>query len=464
MVEATVVRAPAGLGKTSLVLEAVASGDVDTVEVYAPTHALCEEQADKLREANPDITCKVIGGRGHLGTDGQPLCRKDDLASEVAAAGGDVSSALCHARGGKGESDRRCPHYDSCAYIAQFKPTQVTFYPHAYLGLERMRLEADPPRFAVIDESFFLAGVGKYSIPRSLLRAEFVGHCARTVLDAIDVALLNGLPLLQRLRSREILHAEIESAVKELRGGRPPISPDMTEAQQHAGLALLRQQTELINLLTAVRAELFTRRAASHALRYCGATDTVVVHTKARIRRFSHRPPQGERYDSKVLIIDASADKAIVRQFFEVTAFCDPQVMRQAEVIQCGSTRCSTTSITPERNGDLTSRKAAQERVRELEYLIQRLAERHPSVLVVGPQAITGNAKSGIPAAFSMPSNVELAHFNAIRGMDCWKEVDAIVVIGRNQPPLEEVGAIARSLFLTDDEPMQFAENWTTEV
>ena len=84
MVEATVVRAPAGLGKTSLVLEAVASGDVDTVEVYAPTHALCEEQADKLREANPDITCKVIGGRGHLGTDGQPLCRKDDLASEVA--------------------------------------------------------------------------------------------------------------------------------------------------------------------------------------------------------------------------------------------------------------------------------------------------------------------------------------------------------------------------------------------
>ena len=85
-------------------------------------------------------------------------------------------------------------------------------------------------------------------------------------------------------------------------------------------------------------------------------------------------------------------------------------------------------------------------------------------MLVVGPQAITGNAKSGIPAAFSMPSNVELAHFNAIRGMDCWKEVDAIVVIGRNQPPLEEVEAIARSLFLTDDEPMQFAENWTTEV
>lgn len=62
-----------------------------------------------------------------------------------------------------------------------------------------------------------------------------------------------------------------------------------------------------------------------------------------------------------------------------------------------------------------------------------------------------------------MPANVDLAHFNAIRGIDGWKDHDAIVVIGRNEPPIEEVEAIARCVFLTDKVPLQFAGEWTVE-
>ncbi len=37
--EATVIRAPAGLGKTTLVLEAIARGDGKSVEIYVPTQS-----------------------------------------------------------------------------------------------------------------------------------------------------------------------------------------------------------------------------------------------------------------------------------------------------------------------------------------------------------------------------------------------------------------------------------------
>lgn len=76
---------------------------------------------------------------------------------------------------------------------------------------------------------------------------------------------------------------------------------------------------------------------------------------------------------------------------------------------------------------------------------------------------MTGNPRKDVLSAITVPANVDLAHFNAIRGMDRWKNVDAIVVIGRNQPPLEEVEAITRSVFLTDDTALQFADDWTTE-
>jgi hypothetical protein len=118
----------------------------------------------------------------------------------------------------------------------------------------------------------------------------------------------------------------------------------------------------------------------------------------------------------------------------------------------------------PEKNGDPHRRQQAQERLGEIERFLHELAARHPRLLVVGPQAITGNPRTGVPPAIAAPTNVEFAHFNAIRGLDEWKDFDAIVLVGRNQPPLEELEGIARAAFLTDHAPLQFAEDWTTQA
>jgi putative DNA primase/helicase len=46
-----------------------------------------------------------------------------------------------------------------------------------------------------------------------------------------------------------------------------------------------------------------------------------------------------------------------------------------------------------------------------------------------------------------LPDTVSIAHFNAVTGLNAWKDVSAVVVIGRTEPPVREVERIARVLF-----------------
>ena len=57
-----------------------------------------------------------------------------------------------------------------------------------------------------------------------------------------------------------------------------------------------------------------------------------------------------------------------------------------------------------------------------------------------------------------------MAHFGAIRGLDCWKNHDTVIILGRNQPPLEPIEALARALWSDDPEPLTFAEEGWTET
>ena len=46
-----------------------------------------------------------------------------------------------------------------------------------------------------------------------------------------------------------------------------------------------------------------------------------------------------------------------------------------------------------------------------------------------------------------LPENVEIGHFNAVRGLDRWKDVDCLVLIGRTQPPPREMEMQAEVIF-----------------
>ena len=460
MTKTVVIRAPAGLGKTSLVVKKLAHRTGGLAEVYVPTHALAEEVGRDLREANPQLKVNVIAGRSHPGTDGKPLCKKHRVAEEVARGGGEVYASLCARERGKREE--RCEYYESCPYIAQFTPAQVTIYPHAYLPLERMRLEPGVPEIAIIDETFIMSCIERFEVPLSILRSSCGGSTTLRVCAEIEYALTRGLPLFQHLYSVGIAFEVCREALREIqqRGGN--ISPAMSEKEQLAALQQRRQTNQLRKLLEVVWLESHVGRLKSHGIQYCPTTQKINVYGKKQIRRFAERrrPGDHDHHQSRVFVIDANADEQLIGQFFDDVVFWTIPAVRQAKVIQCRSTRCSTTSLVPKRNSDPKSKREAKKRLGELNAFIARIARQHARVLVVGPQAITGNPKTKTKPLIKAPANVDLAHFNAIRGIDRWKDHEAIVVIGRNEPPIEEVEAIARCVFLTDREPLQFASEW----
>ena len=331
-----------------------------------------------------------------------------------------------------------------------------------------MRLEPPVPDIAIIDETFFSACIGKFKIPVSLLRAHFLELEALRVCGAIEYALTHALPLFRHLSAVGISHIDHWAALMELRKGAPPMSPNMSPEARGAALQTTGKRKQIYELLTTLWRERLTLRKESHGLTYCAATQQITVHTKHLIfRRFQGRQSYTSKVEgrrSRVLIIDANADQQLISQFFKITAFHQLQTVRQAEVIQCSSTRCSTTSLVATRNADPKSKREAKKRLHQVEKFIARLARQHPRLLVVGPQAITGNPSTKVKPLIKVPANVALAHFNAIRGIDGWKDHDAVVVIGRNEPPIQEVEAIARSVFLKDMVPLQFASEWTVQA
>jgi hypothetical protein len=82
---------------------------------------------------------------------------------------------------------------------------------------------------------------------------------------------------------------------------------------------------------------------------------------------------------------------------------------------------------------------------------------------VVGPSAIVGNPSRKIKALLKRPAGTEFAHFNALRGVDQWKECDTVIVIGRNQPPILEAERIARGMFFDAPTPLNLTGRWEEE-
>src|SRR5215469_5084363 len=152
----------AGLGKSDRTLDGLAQPRMSDkyVNYYVPEQKLSDELAARFAaKAQGRVRALVIRGRGQQLADSTPMCRKADLAEEVARVGQNVYTTLCFKAGEKGADDEKCEHYDSCPYIRQLQDQgpAVRFLPHAYLFIEETRLpEAD---INVIDERFWQASL-----------------------------------------------------------------------------------------------------------------------------------------------------------------------------------------------------------------------------------------------------------------------------------------------------------------
>jgi hypothetical protein len=462
---ANVIKAPAGLGKTHVFASQVANA-TGIVEVYAPTHRLALHWRDQILGFNPNKDIQVFQGRsfpirhqirGSKKARISHLCMRTKAADALTSMGLPVYPNLCKRSKGPGVPPDKCQHYDHCSYINQFRRAAVYLYTHAHLSLARTALETWQPSTVIIDESCFQTLIDRSQIQISLLTHTSLPSAARSLCADLAKAFGSGGSMAPRL-TIAAAGGELKDALDSLRV-LPALSPSTSDLKQQSVLNQFVNFEPIRQLLIQLAAESTIRLMPQSAV-FDQTTGLITLHRRKSITRFDR--PDGTQPD--VYLLDASASEAIVSRFFDIKPINPMQVRRNAHVIQCLSTRCATSSLVPARNADLRSKADATRRLAELERLIERLAANQTSVLVVGPSAVVGNANLGTAPLISIPAHCELAHFNSLRGIDRWKFFETVLVIGRNEPPVQAVEDMARALYFDDPIPLNLTGSWVQEV
>lgn len=451
------IKAAAGLGKTRGLIEMISYSRHAKVEYYVPDHQLAAEVSALVWKQRFGRRAQIIKGRSQMHDATARMCARHGDAERLSANGYPVFPVLCAKRVSHGNIER-CTHYSKCPYILQFSPQRgVRIYTHAALPLERGFLDGGIPQLAVIDESFFKVCIESFVVAQDALRSSALGPAATKVFAAVLDALLTKKPLLQHLRTENLM-PDLKQALVECEPGLPYFSPWWSEQRQQKFFVKLKPRPKVYELLLALKVELASERDEAHGIRL-HATGGIRVDRKRPITRFA----QGAN-SADIIIIDADASPVTIEPWFPGATYSEIPAPRNAYVMQCSSTRGSTTSMVPERNADPASKAKAEDRLDDIQHLIDRKAAEGKRVLVVGPQHVTGNPAQGQPPRLTCPEGGELAHFGAIRGVDRWKDFNVIIVVGRNEPPLDAVQDMARAIWCDSPEPLRFVEEWSKEM
>lgn len=452
-----VLKAPAGSGKTQAYVNLIASTiPQKLIEVYVPTIKLAEEIKRAIDQRGTIHRVSVIKGRDQVNNNQGKLCQRHILAKAVISKGVSVFPTMCMQRTQYGTQS--CPHYDYCNYIAQYHGCNVRIYTHAHLLLERTMLDEKKPDLVVIDEDFTQKLVEQIDIPFSLL--SHVGGISefQASIQSITkwIQNRNHTALLTEYQQQGSSWADLADKLKKMR---PAVTPGDFDQIVHNSLAGHRNVKPVATLLEHMD------RVLSKGMEPSAIDihpDQITVHHRHEITRFGDLWQANKPMD--LFVTDATISEMLVRQCIPVDIFEEHSGKRNAIVVQCSDSICSTSSLDASSAADPIKQQSAVSRLSDVQALVDELANTGTDVLVVGPSKITGNQAKSAPAKLTAAPNVHLVHFGAVRGIDAWKNCEALVLIGRNEPPVKAVENIARALFYDDPTPLQLTGQWEPQT
>jgi len=451
----TVFCAPAGVGKTTQFAKTIATARLwRRVEVYVPTLKLAQEWKNAIHWHDPRMRVQIIAGRHQLDKGGKPLCRRHVAAALITSAGQSVYSRLCRSNEGM------CNHFDICPYIHQFQFSEVYIYTHAYLPLDRGMLDKELPGLVVIDEAFVSVMLQRVTLPITLLRHPALPETAKTLCAAIETSLLCGSNLYPTIAAARKRGGGLVATIDALRSVAPRPQPNQSD-QQVAQLVSSTPNFEPVAVMLEHLGRAFAHKQTIQSLDFDPTSGMITVHHRRELTRFTHRSKL--RMPPDIFLLDATASRPITEHIFPEQEFVEFQAKRKAYVVQCRSSKCSTRSLDPSTRTTAQGVAEATERLAELQQLIDELSRNGRRLLVVGPAAITGNVNTDTPSLVRVAPHCALAHYSALRGVDEWKDFDAILVIGRNEPPVTAFEDMAKAFYYDHHEPLHLPGKWSTE-
>ena len=431
------IRGSQGLGKTTAALLAL----VDVVEGVAlmafPTREKALEEFNKYHAKKLPFSPRPIlyrardadrsdGGEG-------AMCERHAEATEMIrhALEPNLLCEGCPFRVG-------CPYREQSAMLARNRASGV---PMVIFGAHELAFDAAPftPDFAIIDEMPARGIVrttpridpddfSKHKLPlKEGTAPEAVAQVLTLVCDALcDLATAGEVlaPL------RDVIEAT-RKAIQYAPTFQP--MPDDTAATIKRKVEGFRNDYDKARRIRAALAAVLTDIDAGFKA-VQSITRTPSNWTATRIA--------SPRIDCPILAMDGTASPLLTRAWlgddFEDKAF---RVERNAEVVQVVGKSYSTQSLT----GDLGKyqHKTPDDKAR-----FEDNAKRLRGSLA---KVIEAKENAGLIAAKevkklmveALPSTVETAHFNALRGLNSLENCENLSVVGRMQPPAYEIGRIA---------------------
>lgn len=467
------LRAPAGSGKSQMVIDAIRDKKARYLELvrdtkyshpkqptwyFVPTIALARDLADRLSKDAPDVDAQVIRGRtAGLGegkeADGPPPCKKAELAAELSANSIAVKPSLCE-RWVEVDGERRletCEHRQTCQYFRQFNGgADVYIMAHQYLFTGRNDAngvlgDLPEPDAIVIDEAFLDAAIGKTWVTFDDWMRPREGK-AMVAADIIRNTMVNGLDTLAELRKAGF-------TADDLRDFGDADNAAATTAEITPGMPLQRQSEAVKGLPRrgGERASAATWRLLAEELE-AGLDKPRRIRLEVRkdaagIAISWRRKPKIKNIDTvPMLLIDADLEPGLVAPFFSAVEHTSVEIERAAHVVQVVDMTGSKSQVF--RDGD-----GPGEVFDDIVAVIEAEAYQR-TVLVAGTKAIIEKLRDH-PWLKTIPSErLDFVHFGALRGIDRWKDRESIVLVGREQPPSAAIEDIAAALFWDDVEPI----------
>lgn len=417
------IETPTGSGKTraavELAVQLLSAGKRPLIS--APNHALCNEIAELLRERG--VAAEVYRGfsaddpGGSVDEEGKPMlmCR-DERATMTLRKAGVRLNEIC----------TPCPHRSSCGYRSQMqkiKTADIWVIPHALLAHQRPKHTIGPYDILIVDEDpidAFLTGYGSKD-------------------DCIDVERLRssarcGPPTLRK--DRKTLASMIDNGL---------VEPQSFYGAGNVKRSILKQADELKKSMPSDRAGRLQHATQIIQLRFeaavWGAFDQTGIGIRINASKDGYnklhlfrRRDVTKDWTCPTLLLDATPEWDAYRQFWDVSEIC---------AISCDMPHATTRQVKfSASTSKFDDSKTGYNNIGRLQRYIEARSAGRRRVLVVGQKRLVNELKGR-----GLPAHVEMAHFNALRGLDRWGDVELLIVIGRTEPPPAAMEIAAEVLF-----------------
>jgi putative DNA primase/helicase len=458
------IRIDLGVGKSEearrqavgLLKDMRARGDQRSIVFAVPTLELAREQARLFNASDSEFTAETWHGRSADDPDvpGEKMCQNMAavaLAQEIKA---DVSSTCCRSR----EHGTECTFYHACGYQRQrAKRADVWFVAHELLFAQKPKAIGDLAAL-IVDESMWQSGLmtgpalslpisaisprdGDFEHIESVMERDLLIAARRKAVIALDQA--DG-PITKRdLMAAGMTAQDAAAGILEWKRIVPTkLHPKSSARERDEARKSAEKNKTIPKLVMMWKAfELLLKTKDNEAT--SGWAAKAYDEDERPILKLKGRQDIRKGWQVPTLIMDATMDVDLLRPYWpQVKMVADIKVAAPHQrITQLDDDVFGKPSLMPQHDA-LGAPSTEKRRKREaLRATLHTLAKQYAPgrVLVVLQKAIEETIGE-------LPPNVVTAHHNAVAGRDEWRDVAALIVVGRTQPPPTAIEALAEAL------------------